>query len=57
MMAGSSPAVVISGQPMLRREVIDEVGLFDETLAIAEDYEVWLRISLRYRRLSQLEEG
>ncbi len=29
---------------MLRRQVLDEVGLFDETLPAAEDYDLWLRI-------------
>ena len=38
-----SPSSVI-----LRRSVFDEVGLFDETLQAAEDYDLWLRISCRY---------
>ncbi|UQZ91040.1 glycosyl transferase [Deltaproteobacteria bacterium Smac51] len=29
---------------MLRRSLLDEVGLFDETLPAAEDYDLWLRI-------------
>ncbi len=33
---------------MLRRELFDEVGLFDETLPACEDYDLWLRISCRY---------
>jgi glycosyltransferase involved in cell wall biosynthesis len=33
---------------MLRRSVLGEVGLFDETLPACEDYDLWLRISCRY---------
>ncbi len=29
---------------MLRRALLDEVGLFDENLPAAEDYDLWLRI-------------
>jgi hypothetical protein len=34
---------------MVRRAVLDEVGLFDETLPLAIDYDLWLRIAPRYR--------
>jgi len=33
---------------MLRRELFDDIGLFDETLPACEDYDMWLRISRRY---------
>jgi len=33
---------------MLRRELFDEVGLFDETLPACEDYDLWLRVGCRY---------
>lgn len=33
---------------MLRREVLEEVGGFDETFPVCEDYDLWLRISLKY---------
>jgi glycosyltransferase involved in cell wall biosynthesis len=29
---------------MLHRSVLDEVGMFDETLKVGEDYDLWLRI-------------
>jgi glycosyltransferase involved in cell wall biosynthesis len=33
---------------MLRRSLLDEVGLFDEALPACEDYDLWLRVSCRY---------
>ncbi len=33
---------------MLRRSLLDEVGLFDEDLPVCEDYDLWLRISCRH---------
>jgi glycosyltransferase involved in cell wall biosynthesis len=33
---------------MMRKELFEEVGLFDETLPACEDYDLWLRISCRF---------
>jgi len=33
---------------LLRKSIIDEVGLFNEKLAGTDDYEMWLRITLKY---------
>ena len=33
---------------MLRREIFQEVGVFDEDLPACEDYDLWLRIACRY---------
>ena len=33
---------------MLKRSLLNEVGLFDEDLPVCEDYDLWLRISCRY---------
>jgi len=33
---------------MIRRSLLDEVGLFDESLPACEDYDLWLRISCHY---------
>lgn len=42
------PLCVISPSAvMLKRDLLDEVGLFDETLPACEDYDLWLRICAR----------
>jgi glycosyltransferase involved in cell wall biosynthesis len=33
---------------VLHRRLLDEVGLFDENLPAAEDYDLWLRVAWRY---------
>jgi glycosyltransferase involved in cell wall biosynthesis len=33
---------------MIRRDVLDDAGGFDETLRACEDYDLWLRISCRF---------
>jgi len=33
---------------MLKRSLLDEVGFFDESLPVCEDYDLWLRITSRY---------
>ena len=33
---------------MIRRQLLDEVGLFDESLPACEDYDLWLRIACRH---------
>lgn len=33
---------------MMRRSLLDEVGLFDESLPACEDYDLWLRIVWKY---------
>ena len=40
--------VVSPSAVMLKRSVLDEVGLFDEHLPACEDYDLWLRIGCRY---------
>lgn len=43
------PLCIISpSSVMIHREVLDRVGVFDETLPVCEDYDLWLRISSRY---------
>jgi glycosyltransferase involved in cell wall biosynthesis len=33
---------------MVRKELLDDVGIFDETLPACEDYDLWLRATCRY---------
>ena len=33
---------------MLKRSLLEEVGLFDEDLPVCEDYDLWLKIACRY---------
>ena len=40
---------VASGSVTVKRDVIKDVGGFDEKLWIAEDYDLWVRISERYK--------
>ena len=43
------PLCVISpSSAVLRRSLLDEVGLFDEELPACEDYDLWLRIAARH---------
>ena len=43
------PLCIISpSSVMLRREVFDKVGTFDEDLPVCEDYDLWLRIAARF---------
>jgi hypothetical protein len=30
---------------MMKRRMLDEIGLFDEALPVCEDYDLWLRVS------------
>jgi len=43
------PLCIISPSSILmKRSVLDAVGLFDETMIVCEDYDMWLRITSRY---------
>ncbi|MCX5811253.1 MAG: glycosyltransferase [Proteobacteria bacterium] len=43
------PLCIISpSSVVIKREIFDKVGLFDESLPVCEDYDLWLRISARY---------
>ena len=33
---------------MLHKKIFDEVGLFDESMEVCEDYDLWLRIALKF---------
>ncbi len=43
------PLCIISpSSAVIDRRVFDDVGLFDESLPVCEDYDMWLRIACRY---------
>jgi glycosyltransferase involved in cell wall biosynthesis len=43
------PRCIISPSSVLvRRELFEHVGVFDESLPICEDYDLWLRLAARY---------
>ena len=43
------PLCIISPSSVLiKREVFDRVGVFDENLIVCEDYDLWLRVSINY---------
>ncbi|MCX5806988.1 MAG: glycosyltransferase [Proteobacteria bacterium] len=43
------PLCIISpSSVVIKREMFDKVGLFDESMPVCEDYDLWLRISAQY---------
>tara|TARA_B100001287_G_C22624912_1_gene502002 strand:+ start:33 stop:767 length:735 start_codon:yes stop_codon:yes gene_type:complete len=40
---------VASGSVTVKRSVIEDVGLFNEDYKVAEDYDLWVRISKKYK--------
>ena len=40
---------VASGSVTVKRKVLDDVGLFNEEYRVAEDYDLWIRISKKYK--------
>jgi glycosyltransferase involved in cell wall biosynthesis len=42
---------ITTSSVLMRKDILNKVGLFDETFAIAEDYDLWLRIARDYKLL------
>jgi len=40
---------ILTSGTLVRRSCLDDVGYFDETLSIAQDYDLWLRICYRWK--------
>ena len=36
---------------LIKKEVFEDIGLFDESLTVCEDYDLWLRITAKYKVL------
>lgn len=48
--SNSLPLCVISpSSALIKRQIINEAGLFDTTLPACEDYDLWLRICAKYK--------
>lgn len=43
-----SICLVCASAVIIKREIFNEVGLFDESLEVCEDFELWLRIGAKY---------
>ncbi|MFC1951678.1 glycosyltransferase family 2 protein [Chloroflexota bacterium] len=43
--------VIVGSSVLLKRQVVDDVGMIDESpeIFVAEDYELWLRVAKKYR--------
>jgi glycosyltransferase involved in cell wall biosynthesis len=43
------PLCIISPSSVLvKRDIFDKVGIFDESMAVCEDYDMWLRVTSQY---------
>ena len=48
--------IMVVSAPLLRRRIIDQVGLFDEELPLLEDWDYWIRCAVRGGRFQYLDE-
>jgi len=48
--------IMVVSAPLLRRRIIDRVGLFDEELPLLEDWDYWIRCAVRGGRFQYLDE-
>jgi glycosyltransferase involved in cell wall biosynthesis len=43
------PLCIISpSSALIKKNIFDDIGYFDETMEVCEDYDLWLRITLKY---------
>ncbi|HVS80696.1 MAG TPA: glycosyltransferase [Pyrinomonadaceae bacterium] len=49
--------VIVVHAPLLRRSVVDDVGLFDESMKACEDWHFWIRCAALGKRFRYLEES
>jgi glycosyltransferase involved in cell wall biosynthesis len=43
-----SHCIIAPSAALLHKRVLEDVGVFDETLEVCEDYDLWLRITCKY---------
>jgi len=48
--------IMVVSAPLLRRRIIDQVGLFDEKLSIIADWDYWIRCAMKGARFRYLDE-
>lgn len=48
--------IMVVSAPLLRRRIINQVGLFDEKLSIVEDWDYWIRCAIKGARFRYLDE-
>src|SRR5215475_9894293 len=48
--------IMVVSAPLLRRRILDKVGLFDEKLLLFEDWDYWIRCSIKGARFHYLDE-
>jgi len=48
--------IMVVSAPLLRRRIIDQVGLFDEKLSIVEDWDYWIRCAIKGARFQYSDE-
>jgi len=48
--------IMVVSAPLLRRRIIDNVGLFDEKLPPVEDWDYWIRCAMKGARFQYLDE-
>jgi GT2 family glycosyltransferase len=48
--------IMVVSAPLLRRRIIDKVGLFDEKLPPVEDWDYWIRCAMKGARFQYLDE-
>ena len=44
-----SHCIIAPSSALMHKSIFDSVGLFDETLEVCEDYDIWLRVLLKHQ--------
>lgn len=52
-----STCKIAASSVMVHKRVLNDVGLFDESMSVCEDYDMWLRVSEKYKVGLVKEEG
>ena len=45
----TSTCKIASSSAMVHKSIFEDIGYFDENMRVCEDYDMWLRISLKYK--------